>query len=350
MSGWAGMKLFCRQGGTLPERGVGAAGGPLRAGAWSTWGARAPIPRGMETPPRAARPTAVPMFAPVPDLDVVAYDRLAKSVLGLLGIDLNQYKPAQVWRRVSGFATARGLASPDALVVNARHDAVLKQAFLDMLTINVSEFFRNSEAWDQLVDKHLRAMLHDQLSVRIWSAGCSLGYEPFTLAMLARELAPNATVRILATDLDETTLSRARKATYSEAQMAGVSEARRARFFRRVEEKAPSPAAPCPAAPSPALAAAAPAPAWEVKPELQALVSFRRHDLLKDPYDRPFDLICCRNVVIYFTETAKADLYRRFSAALRPGGILFLGATESIPNTRAVDLEPAGLTFYRRPQ
>ena len=207
-----------------------------------------------------------------------------------------------------------------------------------MLTINVSEFFRNPEAWDLLVEKFLRPMLASQLSVRIWSAGCSLGYEPFTLAMLAREIAPHATVRILATDLDETILSRARKAIYTEAQMAGVSEARRARFFRRVGASAAA-----------ATATAVTPPSWEVKPELQALVSFRRHDLLKDPYDRPFDLICCRNVVIYFTETAKADLYRRFSAALRPAGILFLGATESIPNTRAVGLEPAGLTFYRRP-
>ena len=107
--------------------------------------------------------------------------------------------------------------------------------------------------------------------------------------------------------------------------MAGVSDARRARFFERNEDR------------------------WEVKPELKALVTFRRHDLLKDPCEKPFDLICCRNVVIYFTEQAKVDLYRRFCDALRPAGVLFLGATESIPNARAVGLEPAGLTFYRRP-
>jgi chemotaxis protein methyltransferase CheR len=143
--------------------------------------------------------------------------------------------------------------------------------------------------------------------------------------MLAREIAPAATVRIMATDLDDTTLSRARKATYVEAQMAGVSDARRARFFRHDGDN------------------------WVVKPELQAMVTFRRHDLLRDACDRPFDLICCRNVVIYFTEPAKAELYRRFCDTLRPGGILFLGATESIPNARAVGLEPAGLTFYKRP-
>ncbi len=266
-----------------------------------------------------------PAFAPVPELDTVAYDRLAREVRSLLGIDLSQYKPAQVWRRVNGFAAARGLPDSDVLVARARQDAALRQAFLDMLTINVSEFFRNPEAWEMLVDRHLRSMLHSRLSIRIWSAGCSLGYEPFTVAMLAREIAPASSVRILATDLDDTILSRARQATYTEAQMAGVSDGRRARFFRRHEDR------------------------WEVKPELKALVTFGRHDLLKDAYEKPFDLICCRNVVIYFTEQAKVDLYRRFCDALRPAGILFLGATESIPNARAVGLEPVGLTFYRRP-
>jgi len=258
-------------------------------------------------------------------MDAVAYDRLARDVRSLLGIDLSQYKPAQVWRRVNGFATARGLAGPDALMARARSDAPLRQAFLDMLTINVSEFFRNPEAWEMLLERYLRPMFRQQLSIRIWSAGCSLGYEPFTLAMLCREISPNASVRILATDLDETILARARKASYTEAQMAGVSEARRSRFFRREEDR------------------------WTVKPEYQALVTFRRQDLLKDPFESPFDLICCRNVVIYFTEAAKTDLYQRFCHSLRPGGVLFLGATESIPNCRNVGLEPAGLTFYRRP-
>ena len=265
------------------------------------------------------------MFAPVPDLDPVAYDRLAVDVRSLLGIDLTKYKPAQVWRRVNGFATGKGLAGPDALMARAKVDPVLRQAFLDMLTINVSEFFRNPEAWEALADQFLKPLLKSKPSVRVWSAGCSLGYEPFTIAMLAREIAPNTPVSILATDLDETVLSRAKTATYTETQLVGVSPARRGRFFRPNGEK------------------------WEVKPELQALVTWQRHDLLKDPYEKPFDIICCRNVVIYFTESAKTELYRRFCDALHPGGVLFLGATESIPSVRGAGLVPSGLTFYRRP-
>jgi chemotaxis protein methyltransferase CheR len=278
----------------------------------------------METPPRSERLVPLPGFVTVPEMDEAAYERLAREVRKLLGIDLTQYRPAQVWRRVNGFAAARGLVDPDALVAGAREDAALRQAFLDMLTINVSEFFRNPEAWDRLVERHLGPMLRNQPSVRIWSAGCSLGYEPFTLAMLLQELAPETAAYILATDLDETILSRARAATYTEAQMAGVSEARRSRFFVPNGDR------------------------WEIRPEVRALVNFRRHDLLRDLYERSFDLIVCRNVVIYFTEEAKVTLYSRFGEALRSDGILFLGATESILNVNSVGLAAAGGTFYKR--
>ena len=111
----------------------------------------------METTPRPERPAFLTTFPPAPELDAAAYDRLAREVRGLLGIDLSQYKPAQVWRRVNGFASARGLADSDALVARVRQDTAFRQAFLDMLTINVSEFFRNPEAWDALVAVHTGA-------------------------------------------------------------------------------------------------------------------------------------------------------------------------------------------------
>ncbi len=275
--------------------------------------------------PRPRQPMPVSNFAPTPQLDIVAYGRLAREVNLLLGIDLSRYKPTQVWRRVNGFAAARGLSGAEELVVRARQDAVLRQAFMDMLTINVSEFFRNPEVWSTLAEQYLRPMFDNQALVRIWSAGCSLGFEPFTIAMLAREIAPLGRVHILATDVDETTLSKARKAIFTGSQMAGVSPARQERFFQPADG------------------------GWEVRPELRALVTFRCQDLLADPCEASFDIIVCRNVVIYFTEQAKTDLYRRFRESLRPGGVLFLGATEAIPNARAVGLVPAGSTFYERP-
>ncbi len=278
----------------------------------------------MESVPRPQPPVPVSTFAPIPELDLVAYERLARGVQLLLGIDLSRYKPAQVWRRVNGFATSRGAPNADELIARARQDPVLRQALLDMLTINVSEFFRNPEVWDALAEQFLRPMLGGPAAVRIWSAGCSLGFEPFTIAMLAREIAPLAPIFILATDVDETSLSKARKAIFTEAQMTGVSTARRERFFRRTDGN------------------------WEVLPEIRALVTFRPQDLLADRREGSFDIIVCRNVVIYFTEQAKTDLYRRFCDSLRPGGVLFLGATEAIPNARAVGLTFVGSTFYAR--
>ena len=267
----------------------------------------------------------LPAFAPIPELDTVAYGRMAREVHLLLGIDLNRYRPAQVWRRVNGFAAARGMPDADELMIRIRNDAALRQTFLDMLTINVSEFFRNPEVWQALAEQYLQPMLGSQDTVKIWSAGCSLGFEPFTIAMLTREIAPLAGVKILATDVDETSLSKARKGTFTEAQMTGVSPARRRRFFRLTDGK------------------------WQVQPEIQAPITFRRQDLVTDPCEGPFNIVVCRNVVIYFTEQAKADLYGRFRDCLRPGGILFLGATEAIPSARAFGLVPAGLSFYKRP-
>jgi chemotaxis protein methyltransferase CheR len=258
------------------------------------------------------------------EVDEAGYERLTREVRALLGFDLAQYKAAQVWRRVNSFAAARGLPDAPALLARCRVDPDLRTAFRDMITINVSEFFRNPEAFATLQTRHLPALIRGRPITRVWSAGCSLGYEPYAIAILVRELSPASGLRILATDLDETIISQARSSRYTETQMVGVSKARRARFFRHDGDR------------------------WEVRPELRALVTFRRHDLLRDPYESGFDLIACRNVVIYFTEGAKAELYGRFATALRPGGLLFIGATETISGARAFGLEPDQLGFYRR--
>lgn len=256
-------------------------------------------------------------------VDEAGYARLSREANLLLGIDLSQYKPVQMWRRVNSFATSKGFKDVDALLAAARTDTALKASLKDMLSINVSEFFRNPEAYEALLAKHLGPMLRSQSTIRMWSAGCSYGFEPYSLAMMAKEVAPGVNVRILASDLDETVLGMARAGRYNEVQMRGVSPARRSRFFNESGGT------------------------WEVKPEIRNLVTFKRHDLLKDPFETGFDLVACRNVVIYFTDDAKAVLYERFAKSLRADGILFVGSAETILRSRDVGLEPAGLTFYR---
>ncbi|MFN8629869.1 MAG: CheR family methyltransferase [Chloroflexota bacterium] len=142
--------------------------------------------------------------------------------------------------------------------------------------------------------------------MKFWSAGCSLGYEPYTWSMMIKEAGGSADTKILATDLDETILAQARASAYNDVQMVGISPARKARFFDEANGR------------------------WIVKPELRNLIQWKRQDLLRDPFPSDLDIIACRNVVIYFTDDAKDALYKRFAGALRPGGFLFIGATEAI--------------------
>jgi chemotaxis protein methyltransferase CheR len=272
-------------------------------------------------PGPSARPHRVAAPSPV---DEAGYAILTTEVRLLLGLDLSKYKPAQVWRRVLSFTSVRGFADPIGLIAACRLDPGLRTAFRDMITINVSEFFRNPESWQTLGSQYLSVLTAGRSSIRIWSAGCSYGYEPYSVAMLVREGAAGLEARIVATDVDDTILARARAGRFDDVQMVGVSRARRARFFTHIDG------------------------AWEIQSQLRPLVTWQRHDLLRDRFGRDFDLIVCRNVVIYFTESAKVELYRRFAQSLAPEGILFIGATESISGPRDVGLEALAPGFYRR--
>jgi chemotaxis protein methyltransferase CheR len=268
---------------------------------------------------------------PVPTLrdieltvDHDAYERFSAAVKALLGFDLTQYKRPQVWRRANAFAKQKGFDTLPELVAACKTDLELRTALRDMITINVSEFFRNPEAWETLRTQALPDLLRLGRPIRMWSAGCSLGYEPYTWAMMIKEAGGGADTRILATDLDETILAQARTAVYAEHQMVGVSNARKAKFFD------------------------AQGPLWSVKPELRTLVQWRRQDLLKDPFPSDQDLVACRNVVIYFTDEAKDVLYKRFASALRVGGYLFIGATEAISDWRGFGLQMVTSGLYRK--
>ena len=142
--------------------------------------------------------------------------------------------------------------------------------------------------------------------------------------MLVREASASVRLEITATDVDDAILARAREHRFRADQMAGVSAARRTRFFTETDG------------------------IFEVRPELRALVRWARHDLLCEPMERDFDVIVCRNVVIYFTDSAKNELFAAFGRALTPHGLLFLGATETIAHPRLVGLESVAPGFYRR--
>ena len=193
-----------------------------------------------------------------------------------------------------------------------------------MLTINVSEFFRDPAAWQGL-GQRIGDQLGGERGFRAWSAGCSVGFEPYSLAMLATELAPGAPIRIIASDIDRTALDVGRAGRYDLTRATGLSPARRDRFL------------------------VADGREWVFRPEVRSMIGFRQHDLLDAPTAvRAFDLVVCRNVVIYFTEAAKTAVHERLVDALRPGGLLFVGATEAILRPRRFGLIADGPGFYVR--
>jgi chemotaxis protein methyltransferase CheR len=146
------------------------------------------------------------------------------------------------------------------------------------------------------------------------------------VAILLDELAPRGGHKILATDVDATVLSRARRGDlYSKADVRQVTPARLARDFIADEGGT-----------------------YTVKPHLKTMIEFRQHNLLTPPPAQSFDLILCRNVVIYFTDDAKATLYQGFVRALRPGGVLFVGGTEIVGNAPQFGFAAIGPSFYRK--
>ncbi len=241
------------------------------------------------------------------------------------GLDLTQYRPEQMERRLLAALHRMGLRSPEEFLARARQDPALLADLVDRLTIHVSEFFRNPELFEILQRKVLPELRARFGELRVWSAGCSHGAEAYSVAILLQELDPSGGWSVLGTDIDRGVLQQAEEGVYRDPEIRNVSPQRRARFFVREEDR------------------------WRVHPEVRRRVRFRRHDLLSDPFGGPWHLILCRNVVIYFTEEAKQDLYRRFLHALAPGGYLFVGAAEQVFGAREMGFEPVHPFFYRKP-
>lgn len=254
------------------------------------------------------------------------YLRFCDGVRSVCGIDLGHYRPAQMERRLRTFAERAGHGDLDAYLAQIRRDIVARDDFLDRMTINVSELFRNPERFEELERIHLPSLLGaSPRGLKTWSAACSYGAEPYSLAILLSELLPDGRHEVRATDIDRNILERARQGEFSRADLRNLTPARRARWFVDT--------------------AAGGARAGD---ELRRAVRFSHMDLLKDRYPSGIDLILCRNVVIYFTEEAKRRIYAGLRAALRPGGILMVGSTESIADAERTGWEKAGTFFYRR--
>lgn len=239
-------------------------------------------------------------------------------------IDLSQYKEAQMKRRLTTLRQKHGYETFQSYWQALEKSESLMNELLDRMTINVSEFYRNPARWAVLQERFLPEMFSANPRLNIWSAACSTGEEPYTLAMILSELGQLRNSRLLATDLDRNVLSKAQEGVYLERALRDVPAACKEKYFTKSEG------------------------AFRVSEELKRHIRFQQQNLLHDTFDGVFDLIVCRNVMIYFTEEAKHDLYHKFSGALKPGGILFVGSTEQIFNPSQYGFETADTFFYRR--
>lgn len=256
-------------------------------------------------------------------MNLLGYPVFRKTVLDLTGIDLDCYKGTQMERRLQTIMRRAGVGDLSAYAKLLATTPSRVKEFQDFLTINVSEWLRNPEKFEELQKVILPELLKRFTRLRIWSAGCSNGSEPYSVAMLLDEIDPNGRHEIIATDLDQEILKVAAAGVYQEKDIKNVSAARRAKYLLPRGDD------------------------FEVIPRLKSRIRFERQNLLSDPYPADLDLILCRNVVIYFTEEAKDQLYRRFHASLKPGGILFVGGTESLLKARELGYASASPFFYR---
>lgn len=255
---------------------------------------------------------------------VLDYEQFVINVKRKTGIDLALYKEAQMKRRLTSLYEKRGFASFQDYFKALSQDNKLLDEFLDRMTINVSEFYRNGKRWEVLEKKLLPNLLERNKRLKIWSAACSTGEEPYTIAMIMSKFMPLSQVQILATDLDENVIERAKIGVYPERSLNEVPDDMKRKYFKQDGSF------------------------FKISEEVKNTVTFKKQNLLADPFGGPFDLIVCRNVLIYFTEDAKDLLYKKFSTALRPDGIFFVGSTEQIFNPSLYGFETEDTFFYRK--
>lgn len=252
------------------------------------------------------------------------YEHFIKNIKSKTGIDLSLYKEAQMKRRLTSLYEKRGFSNFTEFYSGLNNQRELYYEFLDRMTINVSEFYRNYKRWEVLEEKILPSLLERNGNLKVWSAACSTGEEPYTIAMILSKLMPMSKVRVLATDIDENVIARAKLGLYPERSLNEVPDDMKKKYFKKEGTN------------------------YKVSDEIMKTVTFKKQNLLSDPFDSQFDLIVCRNVLIYFTEEAKEVLYSKFSGALKRQGVFFVGSTEQIFNAERFDLSSVDTFFYQK--
>lgn len=253
------------------------------------------------------------------------YEGFKSAILKMTGIDLSAYKEKQMRRRIDTLLNKHRVKGYEEFVNTIKTDKQLFEEFVAYLTINVSEFYRNIEQWE-LMDSTFIPELISRFgrNLKIWSAACSTGDEPYSLVMALSKHLPLNQIKIIATDLDKQVIAQAKTGLYLEKSIANVPADLKSKYFKKIGNS------------------------YQISNEIKSRVEFKEHNLLKDAYPDRCHFIICRNVLIYFTEEAKDEVFRKFAKVLVPEGLLFIGSTEQIMNHKDFGYERRNSFYYQK--
>ncbi len=254
------------------------------------------------------------------------YEEFKRDVYSLTDINLDLYKERQMKRRIESLIVRKGFDGFESFFKGMKQDEALLHTFVSYLTINVSQFYRNPQQWinfEQEMVPYLRKQYGDRFT--IWSAACSTGDEPYTIAMILSDYIPSEKIRIIASDIDEEVLAFAKEGVYPAKSLVDLPKKYLNKYFTKVDDSH-----------------------YAVNKQIKACVEFKKHNLLKDLYFQNVNMIVCRNVVIYFTDEAKDEVYRKFHNALTDKGILFIGSTEQILRAKDLGFQSLKTFFYEK--
>lgn len=253
------------------------------------------------------------------------YEIFKKDINELININLNFYKEKQMKRRISSLLTRNNFKDFDDYFIGLKNDRNLLEQFINYLTINVSEFYRNPSQWEVLEKNIIPSLItKNKRGLNVWSSACSTGEEPYSLVMMLSNFFPLKDIKILATDIDNEAMNKAKLGLYSEKSLANLPRGFKEKYFSKIESS------------------------YKISDDIKKCVEYKKMDLLKDRFPSNVDLITCRNVMIYFTEDAKEILYSKFYNSLNDNGILFVGSTEQIIMPEKHKLRAAKTFFYEK--
>jgi chemotaxis protein methyltransferase CheR len=253
------------------------------------------------------------------------YEEFKTKVFQLTKIDLSSYKEKQMRRRIDSLVTRNNCKTYEEYLKLLNADKKVFDEFVNFLTINVSEFYRNPDQWKLLDQEYFQGLIKRFGNrLKIWSSACSTGDEPYSLVMAMSRHMPLSNIHILATDIDHQVLAQAKTGLYNKKSIANVPDDLKKKYFTQVGES------------------------FQISDEIKRCVEFKEMNLLRDPYPTNCNMIVCRNVLIYFTDEAKNDIYKKFYKSLVPDGVLFIGSTEQVMNYKEIGFTRRDSFFYEK--